>query len=646
MNGIVSVLRGDGSPVKLTDLTAMAAALENGCGTEGWAFSIPHVGCGIGAHPPRFTQEDLFERQPVASGEISLVADARLDNRDQLARQLAFERPVASLPDSAFILHAYRRWGEDCARHLLGDFAFAIWDGVTHTLICARDHRGVRPLFYSSSDKCIAVASAPRALLALPHVPRRLDEQAVADFLVLIGDETRTFYQNICRVPAGCCLVATPASVTIRRYWSMDPDRRIVYRRNEEYVEAFVELFTDAVRCRLRSAHGLGAFMSGGLDSSSVASVAANELRRTGRGITTFTAVPLAGFAPVETERRIEDETPYVKAIHACNPNMIPVFERAEGLSSLNGLEHFFEFSEAPVLNPSNRLWMERIIIGAQEREIRVLLNGQDGNEWISFSGEPHLYELAKTGRWVKLLREMQAIAGTGGGTFIRLLLRSVFAPCLPDPVWAMYRRIRVGPDPWRRYSAINPAFAAELGIRERFETSPEGRLRHPCRNARKIRVQAANRGVVHLGMDCHSAWRDRFGVELRDPTADKRVVEFCLAIPHDQHLHSGERRALIRRAMRGRLPPVVLTNRKRGIQASDWFWRMSCARGEINNELARLEQSDLARRCLDLARMRGLVEWWPDANTRSASHTRDYLGVLDRGLGLGRFLTWFEQRT
>jgi len=644
LSGIIGFICFDGADASHRHaLSTMASAFACGDRTTEWRFCFPDVFAGLGSQPGQITPPHPAERQTYLQ-KVTLVADARLDDREELAASLDVSLSIAAaLPDSALILRAYCRWGRECVHHLLGDFAFAIWDGRTQALFCARDHRGSRPLFYHQSGTRLTFASAPRALAALPHVPKRLNQRLLAEFLVLAGDAQATFYEDISRVPPAGTLSATAAGVQVDTYWAPDPERRIHLPSDHAYIEQFRDIFESAVRCRLRGTHPIGAFMSGGLDSSSVASLAARQLAQTGQKLTTFTSVPLTGFPLRETATRYDDETPFIEAITSQYDNMVPVFVRAEGLSSLDGLDDLFPYLEAPVRNPTNRIWMEAIVGHARARGIHILLNGQEGNEWISYHGLPLLYELASSGRWVALLRELRAVARTRGCSALGLLKRTVLKQFIPHPLWIRHANWRQGPERWARYSAINPRFAERMRIGERLAQAPESHLRRPLREGRVYRAAMANSGAVHFGYDLYNAWRALYGVELRDPTADKRLIEFCLAIPHSQHLHQGEERALVRRAMERVLPPAVRLKRKRGTQAPDWLQRMTPARGAFLKEIDCLKRSPTARECLDLPRMQSLVENWPAANTRTKQVTTDYLLLLDRGINVGRFIRWFE---
>ena len=137
------------------------------------------------------------------------------------------------------------------------------------------------------------------------------------------------------------------------------------------------------------------------------------------------------------------------------------------------------------------------------------------------------------------------------------------------------------------------------------------------------------------------SGYRAWFGIETRDPTADLRVVEYCLAIPSTQYLRNGRTRWLIRRAMQGRVPARILDRQTLGAQAGDWTEWLPAMRGRIAVELERLERCETARRCLDLARLRSLLEQWPEPLRRE--HRRVYGMLLLRGIMMGNFLRWFE---
>src|SRR3989441_8528576 len=255
-----------------------------------------------------------------------LTADARIDNRAELLAALG--RGVEAT-DAELILGAYQRWGERAPEHLLGDFAFAIWDGRREVLFCARDHFGVKPFYYHHAPgRLFAFGSEIKALLALAEVPRRLNETRVADYLVpLLEDKEITFYEEIVRLPPAHRMTVSRDGMRIEQSWALDPTREIRLKSDAEYAAAFREIFTEAVRCRLRSAFPVGSMLSGGLDSSSIVCVARKLLAEDGGGkLHTFSAI----FPDVPEC----DEREYIEAVlggHGVKPHYV----RGDRLSPL-----------------------------------------------------------------------------------------------------------------------------------------------------------------------------------------------------------------------------------------------------------------------------------------------------------------------
>ncbi len=216
--------------------------------------------------------------QPVTSDHgWRLVADVRLDDRQRLASTLG-RRPESG--DEEVLLAAYERWGADCASHLVGDFAFALWDGGERTLLLARDPIGVRPLFWTAIDQGIAFASDLRGLLPLLPAPPPLDEIALGDYL-LFGRNLhteRTVYVGIERLPPAQAMLVNDHGARRWRTWRLEDQPAEVPRDADEIPLVFSDLLRTAVTDRLREVAAVGVLMSGGLDSTTVAALADEAL--------------------------------------------------------------------------------------------------------------------------------------------------------------------------------------------------------------------------------------------------------------------------------------------------------------------------------------------------------------------------------
>jgi asparagine synthase (glutamine-hydrolysing) len=328
---------------------------------------------------------------------------------------------------------------------------------------------------------------------------------------------------------------------------------------------------------------------------------------------------------------------------------MMPALElnlmRTDGRTFLEQWDDLFATLEMPFQNTSNRVWIEAILAETSRRGLRVLLDGAQGNLTLSWPGAGWLAELIRAGQGGQAARQVQALARVRG---VRPALRSLIGqgllPLLPDPAWLTVQRVRhlrqPAADAWRTMTVINPVFAVRQGVPKLARLDNASLPSRATRNPRRVRYNAL--ATQDLGAYL-SAYRARFGVDMRSPTADVRLAEFCLALPETQFWRDGEARRLVRRAFAGRLPPAVLRNRQRGMQAADWFERLVGAKAQVNAELARLEQSDLARRVLDLPRMRQSFDRLPSSASGTLADTITYQHVLQRGLMVGAFLCWFE---
>jgi len=282
----------------------------------------------------------------------------------------------------------------------------------------------------------------------------------------------------------------------------------------------------------------------------------------------------------------------------------------------------------------------------AKQQGVRVLLTGEQGNLTISWNGSGLFLHLLRTGQLGQALHEARALGQQGKTSAWRVLVSHGILPLLPPWLWLTVERLRgkaelTSTPPWQTYSAIHPDFAAAHKIESRtrgWGHNFHGRL--PA-NTRQLRYQLITE--IDITGPLVTGYRAMFDVQTRCPPVDVRLVEFCLALPEDQYLRDGQPRWLLRRAMTDRLPPEVLRNQKRGLQVADWFERLGAIRPQIMEELARFEQSELARRVLDLARLRQLVQQWPQAGWGEMRVYLDYHRILQFGLMVGRFLRWFE---
>ncbi|NJN18498.1 MAG: lasso peptide isopeptide bond-forming cyclase [Oscillochloris sp.] len=347
MSAIAGIVYGDGRPVDQHKLAQMAHALAHRGpdGSGSWSGN----GAGLGHQMLWTTPESLYERLPLVNrrGGLVITADARIDNRTELISTLGLsDREPGIIGDSELILAAYERWAERCAEHLLGDFAFAIWDERARTLFCARDHFGVRPFYYHYSPNYFAFATEIKALLALPEVPRRINKAKIADYLLVFHeDRVSTFYTDIVRLPPGHCLLVRDGQVRTWGYWALELPPELRLKSDDQYAEGYRAVFTEAVRCRMRSAFPLGSMLSGGLDSSSITCVARSIAREQGLD-------PIQTFSAIFDEVKASDERPFINAV-LDQGDLVANFTHGDQVTPLGDLTQVLRHEDEPFFAPN-----------------------------------------------------------------------------------------------------------------------------------------------------------------------------------------------------------------------------------------------------------------------------------------------------
>jgi asparagine synthase (glutamine-hydrolysing) len=587
VSGIFGVWHRDGEPV---DRDVMQRASERLAhrGTDGHGV-WQDGSVALGARLMFTTPESLREVQPIVRPESRLVlcADARIDNRDELLPLVAAGRRPDEISDPELILCAYETWGAGCVARLLGDFAFAVWDRRQQAILLARDPMGVRPLYYHVGEKSLAFATEIKGLLAFPEVPRRLNESMVVRFLEEIVDERElTMYESILRLPAAHWIRIGTQRVTRERYWRLDVGHELRLGTDGEYAEALRDVFSKAVSCRVRSAFPVGSTLTGGLDSSSIACVARDVLA-------TRRATPLDTFSAVfpglpEPERRVADESRFIDAVVATGgltSHRVAADELDPWLDFDRVLWHL---DEAPL---AYNLYLHWALFGAaRQAGVRVFLDGLDGDACVGY-GREKLTELARGGHWAAFEAEIRALCDVFQDSADASAMAQQYAIPVIDALaregewrrWATAMR-----ELWRRFGMGRRQLAVDhglrplvLGIRDRVRRS-SGRAPPPLlasvamaarvgydrfapRAASPMPSSAAEahragleQPAYQLALEIGNKAAAAFGMEMRFPFFDRRLMQFCVSLPVDQKLSNGWPRAVFRRAMEGILPSAV----------------------------------------------------------------------------------------
>ena len=547
----------------------------------------------------------------------------RLDNRDELLNTFGIESKADVTGDAELILRAWLKWAEDCPDRLLGDFAFAVWDPRHSKLFCARDHFGMRPFYYyHASEQRFVFASCARAILVLPQVPYQINEGRVADFLVPQlewVDYTSTFFDGVYRLPPGHKLLVTRENLEISEYWKPVPGPELGALSEEEYTEGLLDVLGDAVASRLRAPAGtVGSMLSGGLDSGSVVVTGANFLSASGgRLLPTYSAIRADDAECIESERiRASSRLSHI------DPTFIKPADPGDAFEPLLwDLEEPFD---------GEFIFLKTIFDTARGHGRKVLLDGA-GGDVVLLEGS-YIVRLLRTGRFRLAISEIVAenrFWNSGLTSEILRYLRSAYVPrLLKDQLRPLKDRTERKSYIWN--SLISNGFAERVDIIGRFDRMQEtfcGKW-EPDYALERCR---AIRPAMTAGRERYARIAAAAGMEARDPFLDKRVVDYCSRLPGNLRLQNGWPKAVLRKAMAGKLPDTVVWGRGKPHVG----WTFNAALNKLARNCGAL---DLARLQQDLAGYvddEKLTRAWRELDVTGHSeqvHSANILSIWLRG--------------
>lgn len=593
------------------------------------------------------TPESMGERVPFYDYERKLVitADAIIDNREELCERLQVkkERRV-SITDSQLILLSYEKWGENVPKYLVGDFAFMIWDERERKLFGARDFSGGRTLYFFRNHNQFAFCTTISPLLTLPDVKKQINEKWLAEFLAVSAvvdtvDTSTTPYKSIAQLPPAHCITVSKDNMKIKRYCNLMSGENLKLNSDNEYVEAFQDIFDKAVKSRMRTNKRIGAHLSGGLDSGAVVSFAAKNLKNSDRQLHTFSYIPQKDFVDYTPKFLMPDERPLIKTTVNHIGGLVNHYLDFDGRDSFSEINDNLRILEMPYKYFENSFWMKGIFEKCNEEGIGILLNGGRGNLSISWGSALDYYSLLlKRFQWFQLLKELNLYSRNVGGARYRRLPRIIYN-ALPNAVKTFSKGIH-----YTFPSIINPDFAERTKVFEslsNYGVDKTGWL--SSSNAYEQRKRhfedvfhwnATNNFDVKFSLK-YSIWN-------RDPTNDIRVIRFCLSIPENQYVQNGLDRALVRRATEKYLPDKVRLNyRVRGVQGSDWVHRMSRNWDNFSEELLHLSKDKKALEFLNIKTINNALPRILEGPRPERATNPDYRAMM-RSLIVYRFIKQF----
>ncbi len=542
-------------------------------------------------------------QQPIPNEDESLwiVFNGEIFNHEPLQRDLLKRgHRFRSRSDTETVLHLFEEEGPACLRHFRGMFAIAIWDERKQSLFIARDRLGIKPLHYHFDGCRFVFGSEIKSVLAHPDVPNGLDWTGIDAFFTYgYIPAPLTAYRGIRKLEPGHYLIVDDRGLRLEKYWDLAMQPKLTAPAEDLAVE-FIDRFRESVRMRLLAEVPLGAYLSGGVDSSLLVAMMAGE---SASPVNTFTV----GFGG--GTGAFMDERPFAREISERYQTVHHEFEvRPEVEEAIDvAVDAFDEPFADDSLVPTHH------ICALAKLHVTVALTGLGGDE--AFAGYERylgfrLSEMAQSAPLRLLLRAatplVQALReGRGGGYRVNHLKRFVDASSLPPS------------ERWQRYHALFPAdarralYAPGMERDIDFETVDRAGRRHfdAC-DADDPLDRALYQDIKMYLPDDILALTDRVGMwhslELRVPFVDHTLLEFCARIPTNLKIRRGQKKYLLREAARPFVPTSVLNHRKQGFAAPMASWLRGALRPMIDRELSKEAISDVG--VLRFAEARALV--------------------------------------
>lgn len=546
MSAIVGRFETDGAPAQADALTGPMDKLSI-FGPDGSDVEVcDRIALGklfhqVSRHRP---PDDKIE----SIGRYTVVADAILDNRDELISALGLTKSDGrAITDSGLIVRAFAKWGDDCNRYLLGDYAFAVFDAEKNELFLSRDHIGSRPLVWAQRGNTFLFSTSMRGLLGFGDWQWEIDTLSVAEFLRYYGfANPRKLYSGAQNVDPGSWLRVSPRGTTSQRWWHPKQSASVRFRSADAYYDHFRELTENAISVRCDTDLNVGSHISGGVDSSCIAAISA---------------------------RSLESENRKLSGLYTWAPAFSDAFPELGKLDERHMITRLAERIEAPVQfgTTTSADWLSymqrpvevegyadvhqelEVLKAAETDKIGVMLSGWGGDEAFSAHGIGYIANLVKRGRFVAALNSVRALHNNRrnpkilGPTFWRLGI----VPLMPEPV---YRR-------YFDYADVRPNKGfAHPDILNALKSSNRGEYLdvRPVADPIDYQSQFILNGHIAERMETWADWGAQRNLQYRYPLTDRRVMEFALGLPFDMFIVDGESRYLSSRLARELLPGLA----------------------------------------------------------------------------------------
>ena len=510
-------------------------------------------GVGLGNLQVFNTPESLAELLPLENLETgnAICSDSRIDNRDQLAGRLSIGRDeLKTMPDSALMLKAYDKLGGACCNYLRGDFAFGIYDVRNQQFVLARDHFGMRPLFYFDHPRYFIFSTELRGILALPIFEKELNTAWLFDFLINGEREAfDTFYLGIFSLPPGHTITVSQKTILLQKYWELSLPDKMERKNDDDLIAEYRFLFEKAVKDRTRSAFPVGAELSGGLDSSSIVSFAQQHLSSVQNNLHVFARIlpepSIMGYI-----NREDDETAQINTVCDFCGISDRHFVTMGKQKICDNIRQTIEVLQTPFASnyPVYNLNVHDHAISAG---VRTMLSGHGGDQMVTNPAAFVYHDYLKNSRYLKLFHEIRA-SGTRQELSLLQTIRYLIN-MRSTHQWKEEKRVEIRK---MKKLGIHPDFSDHHDLENLFRKHRSGAMFAPA-DLKELLLKITNRHLNYR-VETTALMAGHASIEYRYPMFDIDLIEFYLAAPDDLKRKFRIGRYLHRISMQDMLPVSI----------------------------------------------------------------------------------------
>lgn len=554
------------------------------------------IGCG----KQFVTKESMVEINPYWDKErdIFFTGDIYLYNRNE------FVNEDDSATDSEIIYDQYIKYGTESFKNLSGVFAFVIYERQKNKVLIVSDKTSSRMLYYKFEKGKIIFSTLIESIKSIsPH--NEINKRWLGDYFALDGfpiltEDKETPYKNILKISSGNYIEIIGNEISEKEYYNpVEEIKKQKRKKDEDYKKEFNDIYRKSVKDSLRCKDKIGMLLSGGLDSTSVACLAADILKEEGKNLYSYTSVPLEDYISTMKKNMIVNEKEYVEETINKYKNIVPKYIDCKGETGLSEMDELLSIYEIPYKNIQNSVWLKNSFKEARKDGCRIMLNGQYGNSTVSFGSiYIELYTLLKKGRLIKFIKEINHIHKIYNMSRKKLLLQNIMG----------LKKIEAKYDKHEMFKNVyvNNRIIDEFKIGERFY---EKNYNMPYHNMMEYDEYAPYK-YYKIFMSPIGEFETKLslytGVLILDPTRNDKIIEFCLNIPHDQYVKKGVERRLIRDYMRGIVPDKHLDNiKKSGYQGADLCYRLEKDWDKINKSIRDIVEDPRIGEMVDIEKLK-----------------------------------------